>query len=80
MSNKPTRYALIQATDTSKYLQTVSIDVRMDFREDAVLTDGYHEGLSERIANALHRFFKDENITVTLMTEDEYSQMINNEQ
>ena len=80
MSNKITRHALIQATDTTKYLQTVSIDLRMDFAEGAVYVDGYHSGVSDKIVNALHSLFDDENITVTLMSEQEYSQMINNGQ
>jgi hypothetical protein len=80
MSNKITRYALIQAVDTTKYLQIVSIDVRMDFVETANNVEGYHSGVADKITNALSSLFNEQNITVHLMTEDEYSQMINNEQ
>jgi hypothetical protein len=80
MSNKITRYALIQAVDTTKYLQTVSIDVRMDFVETANNVEGYHAGVADKITNALSSLFNEQNITVTLMNEEQYSQMINNGQ
>lgn len=71
MSNKPTRYALIKATDTTKYLQTVRIDVRMEFKEGAEYVDGYHAGVADKITNALTSLFKEENITVQLMTDEQ---------
>lgn len=75
-----TKHILIQATDTTKILQTVSIDIRLDFTSAAVYTENVQSYVSERIHHAISKLFNEDAITVTEMSEQEYLQMINNGQ
>ena len=75
-----TKHILIQATDTTKYLETISIDVRLDFAGTAAYTENVQSYVSEKIQHAISKLFNEDAITVTEMSEQEYSQMINNGQ
>jgi hypothetical protein len=74
------KHILIQATDTNKMLQNINIDVRLDFRADVWQTDGIQSHIIDRLQHAISKLFNEDAITVTEMTETEYSQMINNGQ
>jgi hypothetical protein len=80
-----TKHILIQATDTTKHMHTISLDIRLDFNDLLNSDDNFRAnflacGFVNKLRPIISKLTGFSDIECQILSETEYSQMINNGQ